>query len=259
MSDDLRILAVPALSDNYVWLLADASGAAIAVDPGEAAPVRVALDREGLYLAAVLLTHHHPDHIGGTHDLIAGQDIPVYAPHDERIVVATHRVADGERVTLAEPNLHFSVIEIPGHTRSHIAYYGHGVVFCGDTLFSVGCGRMFEGTPPQMLASLDRLAALPGDTLICCGHEYTVANGRFAMAVEPDNLALEARIAQARLQRSRKLPTVPSQLGEERACNPFLRVDQPSVRRTLAARGEPAGDRTSAFAALRSWKDRFAA
>ncbi|MGH8171888.1 MAG: hydroxyacylglutathione hydrolase [Rhodanobacteraceae bacterium] len=255
MRDDLRILAVPALSDNYVWLLADASGAAIVVDPGEAKPVQAALDREGLYLAGVLLTHHHPDHIGGTRALIAAQDIPVYAPHDERIAVATVRVADGERVTLAEPELDFRVIEIPGHTRSHVAFYGHGVVFSGDTLFSVGCGRMFEGTPAQMLASLDRLAALPGDTLVCCGHEYTLANCAFAQTVDPDNAALAQRAAQARAQRERGSPTLPVSLAEERACNPFLRVDSEAIVAALPH----ADGRVERFAELRRRKDEFRA
>jgi hydroxyacylglutathione hydrolase len=255
MSDDLRILAVPALADNYVWLLADASGAAIAVDPGEAAPVRAALAREGLHLAAVLLTHHHPDHIGGTAALVAERNIPVYAPHDERISVATVRVADGERVALAGPELQFEVIGIPGHTRSHIAFHGHGVVFCGDTLFSVGCGRIFEGTPAQMLASLDRLAALPGDTLVCCGHEYTLANCAFAQTVDPHNPALTMRTAQARALRERGAPTLPVSLAEERACNPFLRVDAEAIVAALPH----AASRVDRFAELRRRKDEFRA
>lgn len=253
MSDDLRILAVPALSDNYVWLLADAPGAAIAVDPGEAAPVRAALAREGLRLAAVLLTHHHPDHIGGTAELVAGENLPVYAPRDERITVATERVGNGDRVRLASPELEFDVIEIPGHTRSHIAFHGHGVVFCGDTLFSVGCGRMFEGTPAQMLASLDRLAALPADTLICCGHEYTLANCAFAETVEPHNPALRRRAAQARALRERGSPTLPVSLAEELDCNPFLRVDAEAI----VAAYPHAQDRVERFAELRRAKDNF--
>ena len=255
MSDDLRILAVPVLSDNYVWLLADASGAAIAVDPGEAAPVRAALAREKLDLAAVLLTHHHPDHIGGAAALIGEKPVPVYAPHDERITIPCHRVADGDRVELASPSLRFDVIGIPGHTRSHIAFHGHGVVFCGDTLFSVGCGRIFEGTPAEMLESLDRLAALPGDTLVCCGHEYTLANCAFAETVDGGNEALARRIAQARAQRARGSPTLPVSLAEERACNPFLRVDDEAIVAALPH----ATDRVGRFAELRRRKDGFRA
>jgi hydroxyacylglutathione hydrolase len=255
MSEDLRLIAVPALSDNYVWVLADASGAAIVVDPGEASPVRGALARESLELTAVLLTHHHPDHIAGAAELADGGRMPIYAPDDDRIAIGCRRVGDGDRVSSAHPRLGFEVLAVPGHTRSHIAYYGHGVVFCGDTLFSVGCGRIFEGTPREMLASLDRLAALPGETRVCCGHEYTVANCAFARTVDPDNAALDRRSREARESRARGAPTLPSPLAEERACNPFLRVDAPAIVAALPH----AADRVARFAELRRRKDEFRA
>jgi hydroxyacylglutathione hydrolase len=254
----LSLRPLPAFSDNYIWTLSDVDGRSVLVDPGEAGPVLQAA-AEGIVPVAILLTHHHHDHIGGVAELLTHFDIPCYAPVDERIVEATHRVGEGDRVHIAALSLDFDVLAIPGHTLSHIAYHGGGVLFCGDTLFSLGCGRLFEGTPGQMLDSLDRLAKLPDDTQVCCGHEYTQNNGRFALVAEPINPTRDARLAEVAELRLRGLPSVPSSLSSERSCNPFLRIDQPAIRQVLRSKGAEGGDRVQAFAALRSWKDGFAA
>jgi len=254
----MPLQALPAFTDNYIWTLADDAGRAVVVDPGQAAPVLHAADA-GLQPVAILLTHHHPDHIGGTAALLQRwPDLPVFAPHDDRIDLRCRRVAAGDRVDAGD--WRFRVLEIPGHTRSHVAFVGHGLVFCGDTLFSLGCGRMFEGTAAQMLESLDSLAALPPDSRVCCGHEYTVANAAFARVVDPDNAALRRRTEEAIAMRDEDRPTLPSLLGDELAANPFLRVDSPAVRRAVASQlGREPADRVEAFAALRRWKDGFSA
>lgn len=252
----MHLIPLPALADNYIWLLYDDAGNAIVVDPGESAPVEHALSARNLTLRAILLTHHHDDHIGGVGALKAAHDIEVVAPVDSRIPVADRRVGHGERVDIARPALSFDVVAVPGHTTSHIAFAGHGMVFCGDTLFSMGCGRLFEGTPAQMLASLDRLAALPDDTLVCCAHEYTQSNARFALHLDPDNPSLIARSAEVDALRERGEPTVPSTLAVERATNPFLRSDTPAIAAwALAETG--ANDRVLRFATVREAKDRF--
>ena len=253
----LSLRPLPAFKDNYIWTLANIHGQALIVDPGEAGPVLEAA-AGGLRPVAILLTHHHPDHIGGSAELLREFDIPCYAPVDVRIAEATHRVGEGERIRVSELALELEVLAVPGHTLSHVAYRGGGFLFCGDTLFSLGCGRMFEGSAAQMLASLERLGALPGETLVCCGHEYTQDNGRFAQTVEPENSVRDARMAEVCDLRLRGLPTLPISMASERACNPFLRIDQPGIKRSLRARGLAGDDRTQAFAALRAWKDGFA-
>ncbi len=254
----MRLTAIPVLVDNYVWLLDDGANA-IAVDPGVAKPLLDALAARSLRLTGILLTHHHPDHVAGTAEVM--QMFPgarVFAPPDPRIVVRAHRVVEGQKVCFEEPEFVASVFEIPGHTSTHVAYFGSDALFCGDTLFSLGCGRMFEGTPEQFSASLSRLAALPASTRVCCGHEYTLANGAFATVVDPDNAALSERIADASRMRGRGAPSLPSSIGEECATNPFLRTGDRAIVAALTQRhGRPPGDGIEAFAWLRAWKDEF--
>ena len=254
----MRLQPLPAFADNYVWTLADDAGRAVIVDPGDAAPVLAAAEA-GLRPALVLLTHHHADHIGGAAALLARwPGLPVYGPDDDRIHLPFTRVYDGD--LLDSGPWRFQVLAVPGHTRSHVAFVGHGHLFCGDTLFSLGCGRLFEGNPAQMLASLDRLAALPDDTRVCCGHEYTLANAAFASVVDPDNPALRRRTEDATAMRQADRPTLPSTIAAERATNPFLRVDSAPVRAAVAARlGRAPADREETFAELRRWKDGFTA
>ena len=253
----MHLIPLTALADNYIWLMHNDAGDALVVDPGDADVVLRALATHRLQLRAILLTHHHQDHIGGVADLLAQRDVEVYAPADERIAGTTHPVNDGDTLELKLPRARFSVIAVPGHTRSHVAYAGEGLLLCGDTLFSLGCGRLFEGTPAQMLTSLDRLSTLPATTQVCAGHEYTAANGRFAHTIEPDNPDLRARREQVAHLRAQNLPTLPVAMGTEMATNPFLRVDTAAVAAWCRRNHTIENDRVACFAALRAAKDGF--
>jgi hydroxyacylglutathione hydrolase len=251
------VVALRAFSDNYMWTIRDAGRAAV-VDPGEARPVLDFLRREKLELVAILNTHHHADHVGGHAELLSQYKVPVFGPHDERIPDVSQRLADGECMTLPHFGLEFEVMEIPAHTRSHIAFYGAGMLFSGDTLFAAGCGRLFEGTPQQMHDSLSKLMRVPDDTRVYCGHEYTLSNVRFAKAADPGNAALDALEIRAQKLRDQNLPTLPSDIGQEKATNPFVRCTQPAVITSASQHaGKPLNDAVSVLAALREWKNNF--
>lgn len=257
----MKLIALPALSDNYIWLVHDAHHALV-VDPAQAEPVLAWLQQHGLQLQAILVTHHHSDHIGGVAALRQTCAARVYGPAHESIPRPFTPLQQGDHVTAL--GRHFEVFDVPGHTAGHIAFFhdqpdvqGAPLLFCGDTLFSGGCGRIFDGTPAQLLASLDRLAALPGNTQVCCAHEYTLANLKFALAVEPDNLALHHYQAHCQQLRTNGLPTLPSSIAQELQINPFLRSRQPDVVRAARAFDTSAQDDVADFAALRRWKNQF--
>jgi hydroxyacylglutathione hydrolase len=257
----ISIIPIPAFRDNYIWAVRRGAKAAV-VDPGDAAPVLAWLDANGVELTAVLATHHHADHVGGIPALRARYDVPVFGPAHEPIPARTHPLGEGDRIVVPGVDLLLSVLDIPGHTAGHIAYYTmppDALVFCGDTLFAAGCGRIFEGTPEQMWSSLSKLAALDESTRVYCGHEYTLANLRFAAAVEPASKDIEVRTVHERDKRERGVPTLPSTIGAEHATNPFLRAALPDVMaRTAARAGRPVRDAVDAFATLREWKNAFA-
>jgi hydroxyacylglutathione hydrolase len=269
----MELIALPVFSDNYVWMVHNGRDALV-VDPGDAGPVLSALAAGALHLRGILVTHHHSDHVGGLSDLTQRHpQAVVYAPATEPMPVATCSVVGGDRVDLL--GLAWDVIDVPGHTAGHIAYFhgsapgadqagetstsglSHPLLFCGDTLFSGGCGRLFEGTPSQMHASLSRLAALPAETSVCCAHEYTLANLKFALAVDPDNPTLIAYEARCRQLRACGIPTLPSTLAMERQINPFLRCDVPSIAASAKHRDAAACTPLEVFTAIRSWKNEY--
>ena len=256
----MQITPLPALDSNYIWLLHDEYHA-VAVDPGDATVVQDALRRHRLTLSAILLTHHHQDHIGGVQALCANApQLPVYGPANEpRMPEVNRPLADGDGIVLFSGQVICEVLAVPGHTRSHIAYYSAGtpgLLFCGDTLFSAGCGRIFEGTPAQLHAALQRLAALPGDTEVYCTHEYTLSNLTFAAAVEPSNPARDSYRTGIEALRANNQPSLPSNIEVERNINPFLRTGEAQVRVSVAAHaGQPVDDDLACFTAMRAWKD----
>ena len=253
------MLPLPAFTDNYIWMLHDGRQA-IVVDPGEAVPVEQALHRRGLTLQAILVTHHHADHTGGVDTLRNTTGAQVFGPALERMPEPLQRLQGGQTVHLL--GLDFQVLDVPGHTAGHIAYFAElpgesPILFCGDTLFSGGCGRLFEGTPQQMQHSLAILSTLPGATRVCCTHEYTLSNLKFAVEVEPDNARLRDYQAQCQQQRSQGLPTLPSTLETELLINPFLRSEQPTIVASVRRFDAEGLAHNGAFATLRQWKNQY--
>ena len=271
MPDDnlLQVHSIAAYDDNYIWLISD-KHCAVVVDPGDAAPVIRYLTEHHLTLTTILITHHHADHIGGVVNLLAwceslGQEKPVvYGPAHENIAVVTERLIESDIVSIARPACEFTVLDVPGHTAGHIAFYlnagQQSHVFCGDTLFATGCGRLFEGTPAQMVDSLNKLKNLPDQTLVHCAHEYTLSNIKFALAVEPQNQELLAWQQKAQSLRQQGVPTVPTTIAHEKSVNPFLRCEESSVIESVKQHQAIKDTHpVTVFAHLRSWKDTFRA
>lgn len=252
----MNITAIPALQDNYIWLIQNKQHAVI-VDPGEAAPVLDFLHRNELQLDAILCTHRHRDHVGGIAELRGVYNVPVYGRSHPNNPHITHNLREGDRLRLDALDITFDIIEIPGHLDDHIAFIAPKVLFCGDVMFGAGCGKNFEGTLEQLHHSLQRLAALPDDTLVYCAHEYTSYNLPFALACEPTNPDIQRRIADTRRLRAENQPTVPFTIGLEKATNPCLRCTNPELIQTLQARGLTATSELSVFMALRDWRDHF--
>lgn len=253
----LEVRRIHAFDDNYIWLIGCRDNHHVAiVDPGDADPVIARLEQDDLQPVAILITHHHGDHTGGVKELVQRYEIPVYGPAHERIPALTHAVGEGDTVTLNPCGLRFKVLDTPGHTRGHVCYVGHNALFCGDTLFTAGCGRLFEGTAEQMYASLEKLRALPDETVVYCAHEYTQANLAFAVVAEPHNPATRERLEEVRRLRAGHRDTVPALLGLEKQTNPFLRSHLPElIQAAEAFAGHPLRTPAEVFATVRRWKD----
>ena len=265
-----EIIRIPAFKDNYIWLLRKGAAAAV-VDPGVARPVIAVLEREGLTLTAILITHHHADHQGGiaellehagAHRRLAADVVPaalpaVFGPAGESITALNRPLRGGETIALPALGAEFAVLAVPGHTLGHLAYFGNGCLFSGDTLFGAGCGRLFEGSPVQMLASLNTLAALPESTAVYCAHEYTAANLAFARLVDPDNARVRQRVDEVAALRATGSASVPSPLALEKSTNPFLRCREPALIAAAQRHGALASDEQTVFTALREWRNAF--
>lgn len=249
----LNIIPIPALDDNYIWLLHNQRDA-IVVDPGDASPVIAVLKQLHLNLSAILITHHHSDHIDGVYHLLRHQVVPVYAPQYESFDFEHVKLADGDKIHLPDIAQSFRIMWLPGHTLGHIAYVNDDYLFCGDTLFGAGCGRLFEGTPAQMLHSLERLKVLDKNTKVFCTHEYTAKNIAFALTLEPDNQDLQARASTVKRLRRLQLPTLPSNITLELATNPFLRCNQANIIKNSCAEKS---DALSVFSAIRTLRNHY--
>lgn len=253
----LNVTALPAFNDNYIWLI-DNGANAVVIDPGDAAVVMTELQKRALSLSAILLTHRHDDHISGVSRIVAEYDAPVYGPKNDDIPFVNHPLQEGDPLTIDALGLSLTILDVPGHTRGHIAYYSRmrRWLFCGDMLFGAGCGRMLEGTPEMMIASLAKFTALPDETLVFAAHEYTLANLKFALEIEPDNPDIRKRIRDDSARRDKKQPTLPSTIGLEKKTNPFLRNSEPDVLKRLLSLGMIKSKNTvDAFAAMREWKN----
>lgn len=255
----LQVTPVRAFADNYIWLIHSPRDPqrVVAVDPGDAAPVNAALAQLDLRLSGILITHHHHDHVGGVAQLAATYPVPVFGPASERVPGSPAGMRQGDQATFSDLGLTFQVLDIPGHTLGHIAYIGHDALFCGDTLFSAGCGRLFEGTAEQMAGSLAKLASLPEQWLVYCGHEYTISNLAFSLTVEPQNREAADYLQECRVKRARHEATVPSSIGREKNVNPFLRCNRQTVIHAAEAHAGRRLNPTDVFAVIRQWKDGF--